>query len=70
MFQIHVCLIKFVKWKAAGHPTGSCVRELWSCEILTDSEPKISQIFQKSLFLLLIFFFFLLSSALCTIVPE
>lgn len=27
------------------------MRELLSCEILTDSEPKISQTFQRSLFL-------------------
>lgn len=69
MFQIHVCLIKFVKGKAAGHPTGSCVRKLLSCEILTDSEPKISQIFQKSLVLL--FFFFSPSVQHCVaIAPE
>lgn len=45
--------MKFVKWGAVGHPTSSCMRELPSREILTDFEPKTSQAFQKSLFLIL-----------------
>lgn len=44
---------KVVKWGAGGHPASSCTRELLSDEILTDSEPKTSLTFQKSLFLVL-----------------